>query len=82
MFLTLRPENFLNLAKKYRIKKEVDYSFIDFFMNDPFLSDKRPIKFLSDIKSDGGMSKQVKSMNRYFKVGNNLHETTQISEEL
>lgn len=79
MFLTLRSESFLNLAKKYRIKKEVDYTFIDFFMNDPSLPDERPIKFSSDIKTDKELLRQMKSMNRYFKVGNNSHETTEIS---
>lgn len=39
LFLTISTENLLRVANKYRIKKEVDYTFFDFYLNDPTTKD-------------------------------------------
>jgi len=35
LFLNIGLDNLLKVATKYRIKKEIDYTYIDFFLNDP-----------------------------------------------
>ena len=71
----------MNLAKRYRIKKEIDYSFIDFSLNDPSGHDYRPYKYSSSVKPDKFLLSHIKAINRYFDVSNTDHETTDIIEE-
>lgn len=54
IFLSLSVENMLRVAGRYEIKKEVEYSTIDLFLNDPSAEDNRPIKYHSKIKEDPG----------------------------
>jgi hypothetical protein len=80
LFLSLTSENYVNLAKKYRIKKEIDYTFIDFFLNEPSSDDHRPHRYSSEIKTDKHLLTRIKSINRYFQVSNSQHDTTDIIE--
>lgn len=68
----------MNVAKRYRIKKEIDYTFIDFYLNDPIGKDQRPLKYASSVKTDKFLQEPIKAINRYFKVSNTAHETTDI----
>jgi len=43
-FMRLSIENRLKLAAKYQIKKEIDYSQLDLYLNDPVGEDNRPLK--------------------------------------
>ena len=81
LFLNLSVENMLKVATKYRIKKEVDYTFIDFFLNDPTSSDQRPLKLNSKFKSDVKQSTQLKKVNRYFGVHDSQNDNLDIIEE-
>lgn len=44
LFLNLSVENRIKMAARYKMKKEIDYSQIDFFINDPTGKDSRPLK--------------------------------------
>ncbi len=68
LFLNMNTDNLLRVANRYRIKKEVDYTFLDFYLNDPTTHDGRPIKFNSKFKSDKHSVVQQKHMKRHFKV--------------
>lgn len=68
LFLNMNTDNLLKVANRYRIKKEVDYTFIDFYLNDPTTRDERPIKFNSKFKSDKHSVIRQKHLKRYFKV--------------
>ncbi|CAM6002103.1 unnamed protein product [Sphagnum balticum] len=50
LLLHLSTENLLRLAMQFRIKKEVDYTALDFFLNDPSNSAMRPYKLMPDIR--------------------------------
>lgn len=78
LFLNLSVENMLKVATKYRIKKEVDYTFIDFFLNDPTSSDQRPLKLNSKFKSDVKHAAQLKRVNRYFGVHDSQNDNLDI----
>ena len=41
----------LRVGQKFKIKKRIDFTSFDFFLNDPMLTDKRPIKMNSMFKS-------------------------------
>lgn len=71
----------LKIASRFRIKKQVDYSVIDFFLNDPTTSDKRPIKINSKIKKDPLLLHEVKKMSRYFNNKNNHYSSNEIIYE-
>lgn len=47
-------------------------------MNDPSTSDYRPLKYASSIKPDIYLQSHIKSINRYFKVNNSIHNNTDI----
>ena len=51
LLLNLSSENMLKVAQKFKIKKNIDYTSFDFYLNDPTLSDERPIKMNSIFKS-------------------------------
>ena len=68
LFLTVSPQNLLNLAKRYRIKKEIDYTCIDFYLNEPTSKDDRPIRLNSALKPDAVLQGHVKEMSRYLQV--------------
>lgn len=68
LFLTISPKNLLSLAKRYRIKKEIDYACIDFFLNEPTSKDERPIRLNSALKPDVALQKQAKEISRYLEV--------------
>lgn len=44
LFLNLNIENRLKMACRFSIKKEIDYSLIDFYLNEAYTEDGRPIK--------------------------------------
>jgi hypothetical protein len=58
----------LKVASRFRIKKELDYTSIDFFINDPSTSDQRPIKLNTQMQGNEDMVSQLKHINRYFGV--------------
>jgi hypothetical protein len=68
IFLNLSIENMLKVAGRFEVKKELDYSIIDFFLNDPTTIDFRPIKYHSKIKIDQVRREQIKQLTRYFKI--------------
>lgn len=49
IFLNLSNENRLKMASRYQMKKEIDYSIIDFYLNEPTNKDWRPLKFHSEM---------------------------------
>lgn len=52
LFLTMNTENLLRVANKYRIKKEIDFTAFDFYLNDPTTPDNRPIRMNGKFKMD------------------------------
>lgn len=76
LFLTVSPQNLLNLAKRYRIKKEIDYTCIDFYLNEPTSKDERPIRLNSALRIDNGLQKSVKEISRYFEVNHTTPSAT------
>ncbi len=77
LVLSLPTENLLRVANKYRIKKEVDYSAFDFYLNDPCSEDGRPLRLNSKFKSDFENRKHQKQISRYFM----LHQSTFKTDE-
>jgi ABC-type uncharacterized transport system permease subunit len=51
ILVTQTTENLMRSADRHRIKKQVDYSQIDLFLNDPCDYSNRPYKFNSQIKN-------------------------------
>lgn len=68
LFLSLSTKNLLRVANRYRIKKEVQYTHFDFYLNSPTTSDLRPIRMHSKFISDRQNAVQLKHISRYFKV--------------
>ena len=69
--INLSFENRLRLATKYEMKKEIDYSVVDFFINEPFSPDQRPLKLHSSFTQDKSMKEMqqvFKKISRHFKV--------------
>ena len=52
LFLNLSIENMLKVASRFEIKKAIDYSNLDFSLNDPTTIDDRPIKYHSRYRQD------------------------------
>ena len=52
LFLNLSIDNMLKVASRYEIKKMIDYSNLDFSLNDPTTADERPIKYHSRYRQD------------------------------
>ena len=52
LFLNLSIENMLKVASKFEMKKAIDYSSLDFGLNDPTTRDDRPIKYNSKYRQD------------------------------
>ena len=70
-FISLTFENRMRLATKYEMKKEIDYSVVDFFINEPFSADQRPIKLHSDFtqnKCMKDMKQMIKRVGRHFNI--------------
>lgn len=82
LFLTLSTENLLRVANKYRIKKEVEYTHFDFFLNDPTSHDDRPIKLNSKFISDRHNALQLKHISRFFNVKERAAKAEDIIEEI
>jgi hypothetical protein len=81
LFLNINVDNLLRVANKYRIKKEVDYTFFDFFLNDPTTKDDRPIKLHSKCKSDHQSVIQHKHLSRYFRIKEGEAKDEDVIEE-
>lgn len=52
LFLNLSIDNMLKIASRFEMKKAVDYSNLDFGLNDPTTQDDRPIKYHSTYRQD------------------------------
>ena len=52
LFLNLSTMNMLKVASRFEIKKAIDYSNLDFGLNDPTTPDERPIKYHSRYRQD------------------------------
>ena len=63
------------------MKKEVDYSQIDFFLNDPCGVDGRPLKLHSSYKTSAAVVPHNKQTNRYFNVRDRFLETNGVIDE-
>ena len=81
IFLNLSIENMLKVAGRFEIKKELDYSVIDFFLNDPSTDDNRPIKYHSKIKMDTGRREQIKQLSRFFHIKESFDINSDVLEE-
>jgi hypothetical protein len=81
LFLNMEMDNLLRVATRFRIKKEIDYTSIDFFLNDPSGSDERQIKMNSHFKDDDFFISQLKQINRYFGVHEDTNKSMDIIEE-
>ena len=66
LFLNLSTTNRLRVAARFRIKKEVDYSSVDFFLNDPTGKDYRPLKLHSAFRGDPSVVHNFKQTSRFF----------------
>ena len=64
--MTITQDNLLKMGSNYRIKKEIDYTSFDFFLNDPSSSDQRPLKLNSQVKEDEEISSFLKQVNRFL----------------
>ena len=82
VLLTLNPENLMRVASKYRIKKELDYTAIDFYLNEAVSEDQRPVKTNSVVRSDEEQIQMLKRINRYFKLPDKIDTTTASIEEV
>lgn len=80
MFLNLSTTNRLRMAAKFRIKKEVDYSNVDFFLNDPCGKDYRPLKLHSSFKNDSSVVHNFKQTSRFFGREDRMLESGEIIE--
>ena len=58
----------MRLAAKYQMKKEIDYSIVDFFLNEPKGYDNRPLKIHSFETYDKNLMQLFKKVSRYFKI--------------
>lgn len=68
LFLNLSVENRLKMACKFEIKKEIDYSLIDFYLNEACTEDGRPIKVHSTQLQRYEVRTFYKQLSRYFKI--------------
>jgi len=68
IFLNLSLDNRLKIATHYRMKKEIDYSLIDFFLNEPTGKDQRPLKLHSMMEHYPKLITDSKRLSRYFKM--------------
>jgi hypothetical protein len=68
------------VANRYRIKKEVEYTHFDFFLNDPTTDDQRPVKLHSKFITDKENAAQLKHISRYFNVKERAAKIEQIIE--
>jgi hypothetical protein len=62
------------------MKKEIDYSLIDFFLNEPTNTDQRPVKLHSEMENYPDMEKNFKKICRYFKMVEKQFDTEIINE--
>lgn len=81
LFLSLGTNNLLRVANRYRIKKEVEYTHFDFFLNNPTTDDLRPIRLHSKFISDRQNVTQLKHISRYFQVKESAAKVEDIIEE-
>jgi hypothetical protein len=65
-FLSMSIENRLTTAAKYRIKKEIDYSKVDLYLNDPTGKDGRPLKLHNDHSFNQSLLVFYKRISRFF----------------
>ena len=49
IFISQTSENLVKVAERHRIKKEIDYTQVDLFINDPRDKAERPYKVNSEI---------------------------------
>ena len=56
------------MAAKYKIKKQIDYSLIDLYLNDPVGNDNRPLKIHTDHKYNQSLLILYKRISRYFGI--------------
>ena len=80
LFLKLSLDNLYRVALKYRMKKEIDYSLVDFYYNQAS-ANHRPVKNSSYLKEQEILLKSIKKINRYFKVKEISHMDEEIVEE-
>ena len=66
IFLSASVENCLKNAAKYQIKKEIDYSLIDLYLNEPTGTDSRPLKLHSDLSFNQTLMVFYKRLSRFF----------------
>jgi hypothetical protein len=79
IFLTLSEDNLTKVADRYRIKKEVYSSYLDFYVNDPVDSLGRPLKFHSSLQNSTNHNKII---GRSFKSNVNLSKiSTSVRDE-
>jgi hypothetical protein len=82
MFLNLSTENMLKVASRYEVKKAMDYSTLDFSLNDPTTEDNRPIKYHSRYKADRDRREEFKHLSRFFSVREQNDINTEIIDEV
>jgi hypothetical protein len=82
LFLSMGTKNLLRVANRHRIKKEVEYTHFDFFLNNPTTEDHRPIRHHSKFTSDKQNITQLKHISRYFQVKESASRVEDIMEEV
>ena len=72
MLVSLSTENLMKSADKYKLKKEICMSVLDFLVNDPTDSKLRPMKINSFFKSKEveGFSDAIKRLNADLGLSN------------
>lgn len=80
LFLTMNTQNLLRVANKYRIKKEVDFTSFDYYLNDPTTSDSRPVRLNTKFKTDQQAHMMQKQISRYFLVKSAGNKNEEIVE--
>ena len=70
----------MKTAALYKMKKEIDYSIMDFYLNEPYGKDLRPLKLHSEQKHDKKLTTLNKRLGRYFHMTDE-HVGKQIIDE-
>ena len=70
-------DNLMKLASRYKIKKEVKMSYIDFHLNDPLDKYERPLKYHTSLKESPDfriLHQEIKAFCRKINIkSNNLN---------
>jgi hypothetical protein len=68
LFLNLSTDNMLKVAARFAVKKAINYTALDFSLNDPCTGDDRPYRFNSKFINSKQFLTEMKHVSRFFRA--------------